>query len=49
VAVKAAARSANWGRLMGIVRGTFALNSGFADVIAHISSHAIKSDAHLAR
>jgi hypothetical protein len=49
VAAKAAARKANWRRLKGIFRGTFALESRFADVIAQISSHEIKSGACLVR
>jgi hypothetical protein len=49
VAAKAAARKANWRRLKGIFSNTFALESRFSDVIAQISSHAIKSGAHLVR
>jgi hypothetical protein len=49
VAAKAAARKPNWGRLEGIFSNTFALDSRCADFIAQISSHAIKSGAHLVR
>jgi hypothetical protein len=49
VAAKAAAGNANWRRLKGILSNTFALESRFADVIAQISSHAIKSGAHLVK
>jgi hypothetical protein len=35
--------------MMGIFRGTFALKSRFADVIAQIIRHAIKSDAQFVR